>query len=162
MVKDLSTSVSEKIEWNKKREINVLLDIFKNIFEECNSCLVSYKKTKHIFPLITISTTGFIQSLKFNTDTENEDGTKALYESLKRVHVLKSIGYSIFIRNTLAGLSKELLFYSIPVITFIGLIASISNYENYPIFLIRTLFTVSITIVAIPFILLFIRTMPIL
>jgi hypothetical protein len=93
---------------------------------------------------------------------DKEDHTAAVYESLKRLHVLTSIGYSIFIRNTLADLSKELLISSIPVITFIGLIASISNYENYDILMIRFLFTISITIVAIPFILLFIRTMPIL
>lgn len=82
--------------------------------------------------------------------------------NLKRLYVLKSIGYSIFIRNVLADLSKELLISLIPVITFIGLIASFSNYENYGILMLRVLFSISITIASIPFILLFIRTMPIL
>lgn len=139
-----------------------LVNIYDNIVTECESRLSLYKKTQHIFSLITISTTEFIERLSFSTNTEKEDNAKAVYESLKRLHVLTSIGYSIFIRNTLADLSKELLISSIPVITFIGLIASISNYENYDMLIIRLLFAISITIVAIPFILLFIRTMPIL
>ena len=163
IVKDLSKSVSEKIrEKNGEKVSKILSDMFDNIFDEYTLCLSTYKKTKHIFPLITISTTRWIQRLKFNTDTKDEGDAKELYESLKRLHVLKSIGYSIFIRNTLADLSKELLFSSIPVIIFIGSIASISNYENYSMLLIRTLFAVSIAIVSIPFILLFIRTLPVL
>ncbi|WP_148687334.1 hypothetical protein [Candidatus Nitrosocosmicus hydrocola] len=136
--------------------------IYDGIIIECNSRLDLYKMTHHIFSVITISTTGFIQRLDFKVNTDKEDNTKAVYESLKRLHVLKSIGYSMFIRNMLADLSKELLISSIPVITFIGLIASISNYENYDIVMLRILFAISITIAAIPFILLFIRTMPIL
>ena len=97
-----------------------------------------------------------------NSNKEDNAKAGAVYESLKRLHVLKSIGYSIFIRNMLADLSKELLISSIPVITFIGLIASISNFENYDILMLRVLFAISITTASIPFILLFIRTMPIL
>jgi hypothetical protein len=139
-----------------------LVSVYDDIFTECISRLSLYKKTKHIFSLITISSTGFIQRLNFSVNIDKDDNAKAVYESLKRLHVLKSIGYSIFIRNTLAELSKELLISSIPVITFVGLIASVSSYENYPILTIRILFAISITTVAIPFILLFIRTMPIL
>lgn len=139
-------------------------DIYNDIYTECSSRLSLYKRTQHVFSLITLSTTEFIQKLKFtsNDTEENDHNKKALFESLKRLHVLKSIGYSIFVRNTLADLSKELLISAIPVITFIGLIASISNYENYPITLLRFLFAISIAITSIPFILLFIRTMPIL
>ncbi|WP_458745991.1 hypothetical protein [Candidatus Nitrosocosmicus sp. T] len=139
-----------------------LSSIYDGIITECNSRLSLYKKTPHIFSVIVISTTGFIQRLNFSMNSDKEDNAKAVYESLKRLHVLKSIGYSIFIRNMLADLSKELLISSIPVITFIGLIASISNYENYDILMLRVLFAISITIASIPFILLFIRTMPIL
>ena len=142
-----------------------LSSIYDGIITECNFRLSLYKKTHHIFSVIAISTTGFIQRLNFSMDSDKEDNdtkAEAVYESLKRLHVLKSIGYSIFIRNMLADLSKELLISSIPVITFIGLIASISNYENYDILMLRVLFTISITIASIPFILLFIRTMPIL
>ncbi|MGD9671846.1 MAG: hypothetical protein AB7U98_00030 [Candidatus Nitrosocosmicus sp.] len=139
-----------------------LPNIYHDIITECDSRLSLYKRTQHIFSLIAISTTDFIQRLHFSMNTYEEDNAKAVYESLKRLHVLKSIGYSIFIRNTLADLSRELLISSIPVITFIGLIASISNYENYNLLTIRILFSISITISAIPFILLFIRSMPIL
>lgn len=139
-----------------------LSGLYYDIFTECISRLSLYKKTQHMFSLITISTTGLIQRLNFSVNINKDDNAKAVYESIKRLHILKSIGYSIFIRNTLADLSKELLISSIPVITFIGLIASISNYENYPILNLRVLFATNITIVTIPFILLFIRTMPIL
>ena len=163
IVRVLSKEAFEnKIMKEEKEQDSEFVNICNSLFAECNSCLSLYKKTRHIFSLILISTTEFIQRLHFSIDADKEESAKAVYESLKRLHVLKSIGYSIFIRNTLASLSKELLISSIPVITFIGLIASISNYENYDILMIRILFTLSISIVAIPFILLFIRTMPIL
>lgn len=146
----------------EKGQNNEFSDICNSIFDECISALSLYSKTKHVYALIAISTTEFIQRLNFKTKIYNNEKSVALYEILKRLHVLKSIGYSIFIRNTLADLSKELLISSIPVITFIGLIASISNYENYPILTIRILFSISITVVTIPFIILFIRTIPIL
>ncbi len=163
IVRVLSKEAFEnKIKKKEKEQDSEFVNICNSLFAECISCLSLYKKTRHIFSLITISTTGFIQRLNFSMKIEKEDNANAVYESLKRLHVLKSIGYSIFIRNMLADLSKELLISSIPVITFIGLIASISNYENYDILMLRTLFAISITIASIPFILLFIRTMPIL
>ncbi len=163
IVRVLSKEAFEnKIMKEEKEQDSEFVNICNSLFAECISCLSLYKKTRHIFSLILISTTEFIQRFHFSIDADKEESAKAVYESLKRLHVLKSIGYSIFIRNTLASLSKELLISSIPVITFIGLIASISNYENYDILMIRILFTLSISIVAIPFILLFIRTMPIL
>jgi hypothetical protein len=163
IVRVLSKEAFEnKIKKKEKEQDSEFVNICNSLFAECISCLSLYKKTRHIFSLITISTTGFIQRLNFSMKIEKEDNANAVYESLKRLHVLKSIGYSIFIRNMLADLSKELLISSIPVITFIGLIASISNYENYDILMLRILFAISITIASIPFILLFIRTMPIL
>jgi hypothetical protein len=165
LVRVLSMQALEDKKKNHKGERDSnSANIYNDIFTECSSRLSLYKRTQHIFSLVTLSTTEFIQKLRFTTDDteENDHNRKALFESLKRLHVLKSIGYSIFVRNTLADLSKELLISSIPVITFIGLIASISNYENYPITLLRILFAISIAITSIPFILLFIRTMPIL
>jgi hypothetical protein len=158
-------AIEDKINVKEGKHDSMLSTVYDDIIIECNSRLSLYKKTRHIFSLIAISTTGFIQRLNFNMNSDKEDNdtkAEAVYDSLKRLHVLKSIGYSIFIRNMLADLSKELLISSIPVITFIGLIASISNYENYDILMLRVLFAISITIASIPFILLFIRTMPIL
>ena len=157
-----------KLAFENKRKVKAgehdsrLSSIYDIIVTECESRLSLYNETHHIFSLITLSTTGFIQRLNFSENIDKDENAKAVYESLKRLHVLKSIGYSIFIRNTLADLSKELLISSIPVITFIGLVASVSNYENYDTLMIRSMFAISITIAAIPFILLFIRTMPIL
>lgn len=165
IVKHLSQRAAKDKRKVKEGEFdNKLSTVYDDIITECSFILSLYKKTHHIFSVIAISTTGFIQRLNFCMNSNKEDNAKAgaVYESLKRLHVLKSIGYSIFIRNMLADLSKELLISSIPVITFIGLIASISNYENYDILMLRVLFAISITIASIPFTLLFIRTMPIL
>jgi hypothetical protein len=49
---------------------------------------------------------------------------------------------------SLTNLSYELLVSSIHIITFIGAIASISDYNN--IFLLRVLFTISISIAIMP------------
>lgn len=155
-------SIENKRKVKEEEYHSNLSSAYDCIITECNSRLSLYKKTHHIFSLIAISTTEFIQRLNFIINSDKKDNAKTVYESLKRLHVLKSIGYSMFIRKMLADLSKELLISSIPVITFIGLIASISNYENYSILMLRFLFSISITIASIPFILLFIRTMPIL
>lgn len=155
-------SIENKRKIKEEEYHSNLSTVYDGIITECNSRLSLYKKTRHIFSLIAISTTEFIQRLNFIINSDKKDNAKTVYESLKRLHVLKSIGYSLFIRKMLADLSKELLISSIPVITFIGLIASISNYENYSILMLRFLFSISITIASIPFILLFIRTMPIL
>ncbi|CAN5705584.1 hypothetical protein BH23THE1_BH23THE1_30520 [soil metagenome] len=162
IVKDTTNNIFQEKNGDTGKKRDSLQDISEKISTECTKILSAYEKTNHLFAFILMSTTPFIQGLKFNVDVENDTNAKTLYESLKRLHVLKSIGYSIFVRNTLADLSKELLVSSIPIITFIGLISSISNYETYDIFLLRVLFAISISIAAIPFMLLFIRTLPIL
>jgi hypothetical protein len=67
----------------------------------------------------------------------------------------------IYLRNLLSNLTYELLVATIPIIAFIGVISSISNYENYNIVLLRIFFSISISIAIMPFIILFIRTIPI-
>ncbi len=108
-----------------------------------------------------LSTTIHIQNMRFNNHANNEN-TKEFYETFQRLHLLKSITYKIFIRNILTDLSYEMLASAIPIITLIGIIASISNYEIYNIFMIRALFALSISVASIPFLLLFIRIIPIL
>ncbi|HEX7257296.1 MAG TPA: hypothetical protein VF242_04485 [Nitrososphaeraceae archaeon] len=68
------------------------------------------------------------------------------YESIKRLHVYRNICSRISIRHSLTNLSYELLVSSIPIIAFIGAIASISDYNTYNVFLLRVLFTISISI----------------
>lgn len=168
IVKDISESIvnnKKKIKNNleeKEEETDITTTIASRLLHECVTYLSLFEKTKQIFSLIIMSTTESIQKLRFKTDKIQGENERTLYEVLKRLHVIKSIGISIFIRNTLADLSKELLIATIPVITFIGLISSISNYENYNILMIRILFAVSISITSVPFILLFMRTIPIL
>ncbi len=135
--------------------------ICTNVFEECDSKLSTYNKTKSVYNLLTISTTKYIQKMRFNGYAENEN-TKEFYQSFRKLHLLKSICYKIYIRNMLTDLSYELLASAIPIITFIGLVSSISNYGDYNTFMIRVLFATSISVAAIPFLLLFIRVIPIL
>ena len=69
-----------------------------------------------------------------------------LYESIKRLHIFRNICSRIFNRHSLANLSYELLVFSIPILAFIGAIASISDYNTYNVFLLLVLFTISISI----------------
>ena len=62
----------------------------------------------------------------------------------------------------LTGLTFDMLALAVPIITLIGLIASISDYKQYNSFMLRTVFAMSLSIAAIPFLLLFIRIIPIL
>jgi hypothetical protein len=52
--------------------------------------------------------------------------------------------------------------FTIPVIIYFAVISAISNYESYDTFLLRILFALSISIATMPFVLLSIRTIPIL
>ncbi len=135
--------------------------ICKNIYQECSSRLSSYSKTNSVYSLLMLSTTKYIQKMRFN-NTNNNEKTKEFYETFQKLHLLKSIIYGIYMRNTLANLSYEMLASAIPIITLIGIIASISNYESYNVFMMRALFAISISAAAIPFLLLFIRIIPIL
>ncbi len=99
--------------------------------------------------------------MRFNNSANNEKA-KEFYETFQKLQILKSIIYGIYMRNTLANLSYEMLASAIPIITFIGIISSISNYESYDVSTIRVLFASSISAAAIPFLLLFIRIIPLL
>ena len=164
VVKDKAESYLNRDKLSKKEE-GEGEDEFKyictNVFEECASKLSSYNKTKSVYNLLTISTTKYIQKMKFN-DYADDEKTKEFYQTFQKLHLLKSICYRIYIRNILTDLSYELLASAIPIITFIGLVSSISNYEDYNTLMIRVLFATSISVAAIPFLLLFTRVIPIL
>ncbi len=85
-----------------------------------------------------------------------------LYENIKKLHIIRNIGVRIYIRNLLANLSYEMLIFTIPVMVYIATISAISNYESYDTFLLRILFALSISTAAMPFILLLVKTIPIL
>jgi hypothetical protein len=142
-----------------KEEID---NIYKEIIEELDYRLNIYKKYKTPYNLVRINTADSI--LKLNLITKKIDNSEIIhiYNIIKHLHVIRNIGSSIFIRNSLNNLSFELLVVTIPIIVFIGAIVSISDYNNHNTFLLRILFTISISIAIIPFIVLFIKTIPIL
>jgi hypothetical protein len=74
---------------------------------------------------------------------------------------LRNISSKIYLRNLLSNLTYKLLIATIPIIAFIGIISSISTYQNYNIFLLRVFFGISISILIMPFIILFFSTIPI-
>jgi hypothetical protein len=136
--------------------------ICKDISEECNYRLDLYKKYKSPYNFIRINSATFVVKLNIILKEVDNSEINHLYESIKRLHVYRNICSRIFIRHSLTSLSYELLVSSIPIIAFIGAIASISDYNTYNTFLLRVLFTISISIAIIPFIILFIRIIPIL
>ncbi|MDP9015950.1 MAG: hypothetical protein M3M87_04235 [Thermoproteota archaeon] len=144
-----------------KGEEEEFKNICKNIHQECSSRLSAYGKTNSVYSLLILSTTKYIQKMRFNNSANNEKA-KDFYETFLKLQLLKSIIYGIYMRNTLANLSYEMLASAIPIITFIGIVASISNYESYDEFTLRVFFAISISSAAIPFLLLFIRIIPLL
>ena len=100
--------------------------------------------------------------MRFSSGTYANEKTLKLYETIKHLHVLRSICHRIYIRDTVATLSYELLVSTIPIIAFIAAVSSISNYEQYNILLLRILFAISLSTAALPFILLLVRNLPIL
>ena len=148
---------------NKQKESDMVKhfqNICKDISNECDSRLKSFKKTGSPFDLIKIDTTRFVVRLTLTLDKDDND-SKNFYNLIKNLHILRNISSKMYLRNLLSNLTYELLIASIPIIAFIGIISSISNYENYNIVLLRILFGISISIAIMPFIILFINTIPI-
>ena len=148
---------------NKKKESEMVKhfqNICKDISNECDSQLKKFNKTGSPFDLIKIDTTRFVVRLNITLDNNDKD-SKNFYNLIKNLHVLRNISSKIYLRNLLSNLTYELLTSTIPIIAFIGVISLISNYENYNINLLRILFGISISVAIMPFIILFIRTIPI-
>ncbi len=148
---------------NKKKESEMVKhfqNICKDVSNECEDRLKKFRKSGTPFDLVKIDTTRFVVRLTLTLDNNDED-SKNFYNLIKNLHVLRNISSKIYLRNLLSNLTYELLIATIPIITFIGAISSISNYENYNIILLRILFGISISIAIMPFIILFIRTIPI-
>lgn len=147
-----------------KEKENDMVKHFQNICEdvsnECENRLKKFRKNGSPFHLIKIDTTRFVVRLTLTLDN-NDDDSKNFHNLIKNLHILRNISSKIYLRNLLSNLTYELLISTIPIIAFIGVISSISNYQNYDIFLLRILFGISISIAIMPFIILFIRTIPI-
>ena len=158
IVNDSAEMITNK---NKESEIvKHFQNICKDISNECENRLKKFKKSASPFDLIKIDTTRFIVRLTITLDNKDND-SKNFYNLIKNLHILRNISSKIYLRNLLSNLTYELLTATIPIIAFIGVISSISNYENYNITLLRILFGISISIAIMPFIILFIRTIPI-
>jgi hypothetical protein len=121
-----------------------------------------YEKYKSPYYLVIISTTDFIERMRFNQFTYSNEQTKELFDISKRLHIVRNISVRIYIRNSLTKLSFEMLVSTIPIITFAAVIAAISNYGEYNTLYLRLLFAASSSVVIMPFLQLFVRTMPVL
>lgn len=133
-----------------------------NKFVKAEYRLSQYKKYKTAYNLISISTSYFVEKMRFISGTHKDEEAQRFYETIKRLQVLKSICQRIYIRDTLTMISYELLLSTIPIMAFIAAIASISNYEQHNILFIRILFAVSLSASTLPFVLLLVRNLPIL
>ncbi len=146
----------------EKEEEENFMSICRDFIDAINHKLSLYNRYKNAYYLASISTTNFVEKMRFNQGTYSNEQTKELFEISKQLHIVRNISVRIYIRNSLTRLSFEILISTIPIITFAAIIAAISNYGDYnPVYL-RLLFAVSMSIVVIPFIQLFVRTMPVL
>ncbi len=152
---------SRKQELSNQQEKN-FKDICTDFLDSIEKRLSLYEKYKSPYYLVIIATTGFVERMRFNEVTYSNEQTKQLFDILKKLHIIRNISVRIFIRNSLTELSTEMLISTIPIITFTAIIASISNYEQYNPLLLRLLFAASSSIVVMPFLQLFVRTMPVL
>lgn len=160
IVKKYDNSINKE-SLNQKEEksfMNVCIDFINEIDHR----LSLYDKYKSPYYLAIISTTNFIEKMKFNQGTYTNEQTKELFETSKRLHIVRNISVSIYIRNSLTKLSFEMLISTVPIIIFAAVISAISNYDSYSALHLRLLFAASMSTVIMPFILLFVRTLPVL
>jgi hypothetical protein len=161
MILIVNESAKSIISKEKESEmIKHFQNVCKDVSNECENWLKKFRKSGTPFYLIKIDTTRFVVRLTLTLDN-NDDDSKNFYNLIKNLHILRNISSKIYLRNLLSNLTYELLVATIPIITFIGIISSISNYENYNLILLRILFGISVSIAIMPFIILFIRTIPI-
>lgn len=152
---------SRKQELSNQQEKN-FKEICTDLLNAIEKRLSQYEKYKSPYYLVIIATTGFVERMRFNEVTYSNEQTKQLFDILKKLHIIRNISVRIFIRNSLTELSIEMLISTIPIITFTAIISSISNYEQYNPLLLRLLFAASSSVVVMPFLQLFVRTMPVL
>ena len=164
--KNYAESVLKNYDSTKKEFSNKQVNNFRNIctdfIKEIGRRLSLYEKYKNPYYLVIISTTDFVERMRFNQVTHSNEQTKALFDISKRLHIIRNISVRIYIRNSLTKLSFEMLMSTIPIITFVAIISAISNYEQYNTLFLRLLFAASSSIVIMPFLQLFVRTMPVL
>ena len=164
--KNYAESVLKNYDSTKKEFSNKQVNNFRNIctdfIKEIGRRLSLYEKYKNPYYLVIISTTDFVERMRFNQVTHSNEQTKALFDISKRLHIIRNISVRIYIRNSLTKLSFEMLMSTIPIITFAAIISAISNYEQYNTLFLRLLFAASSSIVIMPFLQLFVRTMPVL
>jgi hypothetical protein len=113
-------------------------------------------------PRSTHSPAMFVGEMKFASQYDNKqtEREKELFDTAMRLDVIRNIGVEIFIRNSLSKLSYEMLILAIPTIIFTAIISTFSDGSNT--LYLRLLFATGMAAVALPFLLLFVRTMPIL
>ncbi len=139
------------------------LQVYKEIVNQINSKLETYMRHKNPFFLISIDTVAFVGEMKFASEYDNNKQTereKELFDTAMRLDVIRNIGVEIFIRNSLSKLSYEMLILAIPTIIFTAIISTVSDGSDT--LYLRLLFATGMAAVALPFLLLFARTMPIL
>jgi hypothetical protein len=151
-----------KEQLNRNDEKKSFMNICKDFINEIDYRLSLYDKYKSPYYLVAIPTTYFVEKMKFDQGTYANEETKELFETSKRLHIIRNISARIYIRNSLTKLSFEMLISTIPIITFAAIISAISNYDQYNTLFLRLLFAASMSVAFMPFILLFVRTMPIL
>jgi hypothetical protein len=138
------------------------LQVYKEIVNQINSKLETYTRHKNPFFLISIDTNAFVAKMKFASEYDNKqiEREKELFETALRLDVIRNIGVEIFIRSSLSKLSYEMLIFAIPIIIFTAIISTVSDGSNT--LYLRLLFATGMAVIALPFLLLFVRTMPIL
>jgi hypothetical protein len=154
VIKDIQQSGSEH---------HLSLQVYKEIVNQINSKLETYMRHKNPFFLISIDTDAFVGEMKFASEYDNNKQTereKELFDTVMRLDVIRNIGVEIFIRNSLSKLSYEMLIIAIPTIIFTGIISTFSDGSNT--LYLRLWLATGMAAVALPFLLLFVRTMPIL
>lgn len=153
-----SSENEELLNQQEKNYRNTCIDFIN----EVERSLSLYEKHKSPYYLAIISTTDYVERMRFNQATYSNEQTKGLFDILKRLHIIRNISVRIYIRNALTKLSFEMLISTIPIITFAAVIAAISNYDAYNTLYLRFLFAASSSVVIMPFLQLFVRTMPVL
>lgn len=145
-----------------QNEVDYSRQVYLDFANKIQSKLTMHDKYHSPFFLVSISTTNFVEWMKFYSHIHDDEQKEELFETAKRLHILRNIGVRIFIRNALTKLSYEMLAFTIPIIAFASIISAISNYELYNALHLRMLFAASMSTVILPFVLFFIRIMPVL
>lgn len=134
--------------------------ICKEYLQESDYCLSLFFKTRSIYSLAMMSPMDFIIRVRFKPETaaDANNAVSDFYEAMRRLHVIRNIASTVYMRHNISNLTYEMLFTTIPIIVLTGAVSFAFSYDVANATLARLAYAGAFSMTMIPFIIFAMRT----